>query len=96
MERTVDLISGINGTLVGGAGFADAHVEQGFHFPGTGAVNVPDSSALDRAFLTMEAWIAPEMLPATPGSSLHDCNQRDRVKLVRELRTVPDQRGPDV
>ena len=33
-----------------------------------GAVNVSDSSALDRAFLTMEAWIAPEMMPATPGS----------------------------
>src|SRR5687767_13957781 len=64
----VDLINGNNGTLVGGAGYAESIVDQGFHFPGAGAVNVPDSSALDRAFLTMEAWISPEMLPATPGA----------------------------
>src|SRR5688500_7573956 len=64
----VDLITGNNGMLVGATCYAESIVDQGFHFPGAGAVNVPDSSALDRAFLTMEAWISPEMLPATPGA----------------------------
>jgi prepilin-type N-terminal cleavage/methylation domain-containing protein len=66
--NAIELVNGNNGTLQGGAGFAPAQVDQGFHFPGTGSVNAPDYSALDRAFLTMEAWISLDEAPATPGS----------------------------
>jgi autotransporter-associated beta strand protein len=50
--------------LSDGAGFADAQVAQGFRFPGTGSVIVPDSNALDLGILTLEGWISLEAKPA--------------------------------
>jgi hypothetical protein len=53
-----DVVGGHHGTLQGGATFAGAIVNQGFHFDGVDDyVEVPDSDALKPANVTVEAWI---------------------------------------
>src|SRR5688572_18123982 len=59
----IDIVNANNGTVGGGADFSSGEVDQGFHFPGTGIVSVPDSNALDLSRLTMEAWISLEAPP---------------------------------
>jgi hypothetical protein len=58
-----DRISGNNGTLVGGAGFAPGESGQAFNFDGTsGYVSIPADSTLDVGAgtgFTFECWIEP-------------------------------------
>jgi hypothetical protein len=46
-----------NGTLSGGATWTTGRFQSGLAFDGTGAVQVPDSPALDSQNLTISAWV---------------------------------------
>jgi hypothetical protein len=56
--NTNDAAAGDNGLLAGDATFAEAVVHQGFKLDGSGDyVEIPDSSALKPARVTVEAWV---------------------------------------
>jgi hypothetical protein len=70
-EGNADDIIGVNnGTLVGGASFADGEVGQAFSFDGSsGYVSIPDSPSLDlfTSSITIETWIKANQLTAKSG-----------------------------
>ncbi|MBP9109195.1 MAG: VCBS repeat-containing protein [Pyrinomonadaceae bacterium] len=67
-----DVIGTNNGTLIGGATYAQGKVGQAFSLNGTtAAVDVPDSNSLDVTNeFTLSAWVNPATIPAYPQGAL--------------------------
>ncbi|MBK7801803.1 MAG: VCBS repeat-containing protein [Chloracidobacterium sp.] len=71
-NNAIDIISGNNGTLLGGAGYADGKVGRAFSFNGTTAtVDVPDNNSLDvTTEFSLASWVKPEVIPTYPNGAL--------------------------